>query len=75
MPVEHAGDIVLFHQHMLHSSQHPNKSQQVRWALDFRYQDARESTLRVTQGHMVRSIEHPEKVIVNAEQWAESVFQ
>ena len=68
------GDIVLFHQHMLHSSQHPNQSDQVRWALDFRYQDARESTLRVTQGHLVRSALHPERVIRNAEQWAESTF-
>lgn len=70
-----AGDIVLFHQHMLHSSQHPNQSQEVRWALDFRYQDARESTLRMTQGHIVRSLEHPDKVVVNAEQWAASVFE
>ena len=68
------GDIVLFHQHMLHSSQHPNRSDQVRWALDFRYQDARESTLRVTQGHLVRSSLHPGEVIRNAEQWARSDF-
>jgi hypothetical protein len=54
--------IVIFHQHMLHSSQHPNRSQQVRWALDFRYQIATESTLRLTQGHLCRSQAHPEMV-------------
>ena len=74
MPCAPRSDIVLFHQHMLHSSQHPNQSSEVRWALDFRYQLATEPTLRVTQGHLCRSRAYPERVIRNAEQWAAATF-
>ena len=68
------GDIVLFHQHMLHSSEHPNMSDQVRWACDFRYQDADEDTLRSTQGHLARSKRRPEQCVATAEQWAAAEF-
>ena len=42
---------LLFHQGL------PNRSRTVRWNLDWRYQDARQPTLREDQGHIARSPE------------------
>lgn len=64
------GDIVLFHQYLVHGSQLPNLSGKLRWALDFRYQDAAFPTLRKTQGHLARSEANPGGVVRDGEHWA-----
>lgn len=64
------GDIVLFHQYLIHGSHLPNLSGKLRWALDFRFQDANVDTLRKTQGHMARSVSQPNTVVRDAEHWA-----
>ena len=55
---------------MIHGSHLPNLSGKLRWALDFRYQNAAVDTLRKTKGHMARSVRRPESVVRDAEQWA-----
>lgn len=64
------GDIVLFHQYLIHGSQLPNLSGKLRWALDFRFQNADVETLRNTQGHLARSVRQPDSVVKDAEEWA-----
>ncbi len=68
------GDVVLFH-NMLYHQGLPNRSDQVRWSMDWRYQDARQSTLRSTRGHLARSRQHPEDVVRGADDWTRLVFQ
>ena len=67
------GDVVLFH-NMLYHQGLPNHSDQVRWSMDWRYQDARQSTLRSTQGHPARSRLHPDEVVSDAADWTRRVF-
>ncbi len=68
------GDIVLFH-NMLYHQGLPNLSDQVRWSMDWRYQDARQPTLRSTKGHLARSHLHPDEVVRDAGDWVRRSFQ
>jgi len=68
------GDIVLFH-NMLYHQGLPNRTEQVRWSMDWRYQDARQSTLRSTEGHLARSRLRPDEVVRDVEDWANRVFE
>lgn len=67
------GDVVLFHNLLFHRGL-PNLSDKIRWSMDWRYQDARQDTLRVQNGHLARSEAHPESVISSATQWAQASF-
>ena len=68
------GDVVIFSNLLFHRGL-PNRAGQVRWSLDFRYQDARQPTLRTTQGHLLRSEITPEVVVQDAKMWSELEFQ
>ncbi len=68
------GDIVLFH-NMLYHQGLPNRSDEVRWSMDWRYQDARQSTLRSTRGHLARSRLHPDEVVRDAVDWTRRDFE
>ena len=63
------GDVVLFSNLLFHCGS-PNRSDGVRWSCDWRYQDARQSTMRSEKGHMARSRTRPTDVVRTAEQWA-----
>ncbi|NUN92716.1 MAG: phytanoyl-CoA dioxygenase family protein [Verrucomicrobiae bacterium] len=67
------GDVVLFHNLLFHQGK-PNRTQQIRWSLDWRYQDATQPTLRKESGHPARSRRDPERAVQNAEQWARLSF-
>ncbi len=68
------GDVVLFHNLLFHRGL-PNHSQQIRWSLDWRYQDATQPTLREQEGHLARSRNHPEQTVQSAEEWANRTFR
>ena len=75
MPVElDPGDVVVFHDLLFHRGQ-PKHSSHVRWNIEFRYQDATQSTLLPEKGHLVRSRAHPERVVRDAAHWAQLKFQ
>ena len=67
------GDLVLFHNLLFHRGL-PNRSQAVRWSLDWRYQDLTQSTLRAQQGHVARSRAHPELAVTSAGDWSRLSF-
>jgi ectoine hydroxylase-related dioxygenase (phytanoyl-CoA dioxygenase family) len=67
------GDVVLFDNLMMHRGL-PNRSSKIRWSLDWRYQDATQSTMRKEQGHMARSRRDPSSVVRDGEQWASLWF-
>jgi ectoine hydroxylase-related dioxygenase (phytanoyl-CoA dioxygenase family) len=67
------GDVVLFHNLLFHQGL-PNRSQGIRWSLDWRYQDATQETLRAEQGHLARSRLHPEQVVRDRADWAARSF-
>lgn len=64
------GDVVLFGQYLYHCGL-PNISDTVRWTFDFRYQDAKASTLRNEPGHLARSVENPQEVVRDGQHWTE----
>ena len=68
------GDIVLFSNLLFHVGL-PNRSKQIRWSADWRYQDATQSTLRDHSGHLVRSKLHPEQVVKDSADWVSRRFQ
>jgi ectoine hydroxylase-related dioxygenase (phytanoyl-CoA dioxygenase family) len=68
------GDVVIFSNLLFHRGL-PNRAGHVRWSLDFRYQDARQPTLRSTQGHLLRSEITPDAVVKDSKVWAELEFQ
>ena len=68
------GDVVIFSNLLFHRGL-PNRAAHVRWSLDFRYQDARQPTLRTTQGHLLSSQITPEVVVKDAKAWAQLEFQ
>jgi ectoine hydroxylase-related dioxygenase (phytanoyl-CoA dioxygenase family) len=72
--VTNPGDVVLFHNLMFHSGL-PNTTRKVRWSMDWRYQDATQSTMRPQVGHLARSLEHPEEVVTSRQDWASRVFE
>lgn len=63
------GDIVLFNNLLFHQGQ-PNRSDTIRWSVDWRYQNAAQSTNRKDQGHIARSASNPAMAVQNAEEWA-----
>ncbi len=67
------GDVVLFNNLLFHQGQ-ANTSGKIRWSFDFRYQDARQPTLRPEKGHLARSQADPGAVVSTAEQWANASF-
>ncbi len=67
------GDVVLFHNLLFHRGL-PNTSQTIRWSCDWRYQDARQSTMRAQKGHLARSRKLPEDVVQDADDWAAREF-
>ncbi|MSU70448.1 MAG: hypothetical protein EXS39_06690 [Opitutaceae bacterium] len=67
------GDVVLFSNLLFHMGL-PNRSKTVRWSCDWRYQDARQSTMRTEQGHIARSHAHPATEVKSAEQWTTLSF-
>ena len=67
------GDVVLFSNLLFHMGQ-PNKSPTIRWSCDWRYQDARQSTMHAERGHIARSRSSPESAVKSADQWAEQMF-
>jgi len=74
VPIElDPGDVVLFHNLLFHQGL-PNQTEKIRWSLDWRYQDATQSTLRKENGHIARSRSHPEHAVQNAAQWASLSF-
>ena len=68
------GDVVLFHNLLFHQGL-PNRSETVRWSLDWRYQDATQDTQRKYKGHIARSRSQPEREVTSREEWAELDFQ
>jgi len=68
------GDVVLFSNLLFHQGL-PNRSRTVRWNLDWRYQDARQPTLRQDQGHIARSRSLPDSAVRSAEEWARLEFR
>lgn len=68
------GDVVLFHNLLFHQGL-PNRTKAVRWSLDWRYQDAAQSTLRPHHGHTARSRIAPATAVRSPEQWANLRFQ
>ena len=68
------GDAVIFSNLLFHRGL-PNRAAHVRWSLDFRYQDARQPTLRSTEGHLLSSQITPDAVVKDATVWAQLEFQ
>ena len=67
------GDVVVFDNMLCHRGL-PNRSQSIRWSIDWRYQDARQSTLRDEQGHLARSLATPQHVVDGPSDWAQRSF-
>jgi len=67
------GDVVLFHNLLFHQGL-PNRSDKIRWSVDWRYQDATQDTQRRFRGHIARSRSHPDSAVSSAEAWAERSF-
>jgi ectoine hydroxylase-related dioxygenase (phytanoyl-CoA dioxygenase family) len=67
------GDVVLFSNMLFHQGL-PNRSQQIRWSVDWRYQDATQPTLRPQNGHIARSRSHPENEVHSVEEWVSLSF-
>ena len=75
IPIEiNPKDIAIFSNLLFHRGL-PNRSNHVRWSIDFRYQDATQSTLRSATGHLLRSKISPEKTVRDAKHWASLSFQ
>ena len=68
------GDLVLFHNLLFHRGL-PNRSNAIRWSLDWRYQDLTQSTLRAQEGHVARSRAHPELAVAGADDWSARSFR
>ena len=67
------GDVVLFSNLLFHVGL-PNHSDSIRWSCDWRYQDARQSTMRSERGHLARSQAQPQNVVRDASHWASLNF-
>ena len=68
------GDVVLFQNLLFHRGQ-PNLSKEIRWSFDWRYQDARQPTLRKEEGHIARSSSNPDSAVKSADEWASLTFR
>jgi len=70
IPIElNPGDVVVFHNLLFHQGL-PNRSKAIRWSMDWRYQDASQSTLRAEKGHLARSLKNPALTVRSPGQWA-----
>ena len=67
------GDVVFFNDLLFHQGL-PNVSDNIRWSVDFRYQDATQSTLLKEQGHIARSHSNPKHQVKSRQQWASLSF-
>ena len=67
------GDVVIFSNLLFHRGL-PNRTEHIRWSLDWRYQDARQPTLRTSQGHLLSSQRTPDAVVKDAKAWAQLEF-
>ncbi len=67
------GDVVLFSNLLFHMGQ-PNHSDSIRWSCDWRYQDARQSTMRSETGHIARSPSDRSAEVKSPEAWAKLSF-
>ena len=67
------GDVVVFHNMLCHRGL-PNQSNSIRWSMDWRYQDARQPTLREEQGHLARSLKTPQQIVRGPDDWARRSF-
>ena len=76
MPMEvPAGGAVLLHKMTEHGSL-DNRSDDIRWSFDLRYQPIGQPTGRsVFPGFVARSIAHPEQVVTDPEEWADLWWQ
>lgn len=73
MPVKKGG-VVLLHQLTEHASLE-NKSEQIRWSFDLRYNVIGQNSGReIFPGFVVRSQKHPEEILTDAQIWAEEWF-
>ena len=63
------GDVVLFNNLLFHQGM-PNRSKTIRWSVDWRYQNATESTLRPFEGHKARSRSNPASEVKSREEWS-----
>ena len=68
------GDAVIFSNLLFHRGL-PNRSNHIRWSVDFRYQDATQSTMRTTEGHLLCSKISPEQVVRNRDHWGQLSFK
>ncbi len=68
------GDVVLFHNLLFHCGL-PNSSREVRWSMDWRYQDATQPTMRPQEGHIAKSRKKPERAVKSREAWASLTFR
>ena len=67
------GDVVLFSNLLFHCGL-PNQSSHIRWSVDWRYQDATQSTGRKHTGHIARSRSNPASAVQDAKDWADRSF-
>jgi phytanoyl-CoA hydroxylase len=69
LPME-PGDVLLMHRRTQHSSLE-NRSNEIRWSFDLRYNPVGEPTGRPAfPEFLARSLAHPERVLRDAETWA-----
>ena len=66
-------DVVLFDNLLFHRGL-PNKSETIRWSVDWRYQNATEPTNRKENGHVARSVARHSEVVSSGSQWAALQF-
>ena len=67
------GDVALFSNLIFHCGL-PNQSSHIRWSVDWRYQDATQSTARKAKGHIARSSNNPASAVQDARDWAGRSF-
>lgn len=68
------GDVVVFDNLLFHRGL-PNRSNRIRWSLDWRYQDATQPTMRAEEGHLARSGRYPQWAVASSQEWAARSFR
>jgi len=64
------GDVVFFDNLLFHRGL-PNVSDHIRWSMDWRYQDARQETMRLGRGFLARSTTEDAPLVASARQWSQ----